>query len=66
MTLRSAPPSVVAQDHPEFGIHERTPVPDAEGCGATYVERPCQASAFVRHFIQQERCGHMSGLSARS
>jgi hypothetical protein len=33
---------------------------------ATYVERPCQASAFVRHFIQQERCGHMSGLSARS
>jgi hypothetical protein len=36
------------------------------GCSATYVERPCQASAFVKHFIQQERCGHMSGLSARS
>ena len=35
-------------------------------CGATYVERPYQASAFFRHFIQQERCGHMSGLSARS
>jgi hypothetical protein len=35
-------------------------------CSATYVERPCQASAFVKHFIQQERCGHMSGLSARS
>lgn len=39
---------------------------DGVYCGATYVERPCQASAFVRHFIQQERCGHMSGLSARS
>ena len=35
-------------------------------CSATYVERPYQASAFFRHFIQQERCGHMSGLSAQS
>jgi hypothetical protein len=25
-----------------------------------------QASTFFRHFIQRERCGHMSGLSARS
>jgi len=33
---------------------------------ASYVERPRPASAFFRHFIQQERCGHMSGLSARS
>jgi hypothetical protein len=40
--------------------------PEKAMCGATYVERPYQASAFFRHFIQQERCGHMSGLSARS
>ena len=29
-------------------------------CGTAH-----QASAFFRHFIQRERCGHMSGLSAR-
>ena len=42
--------------------------PEAQlwGPQATYVERPRPASAFFRHFIQQERCGHMSGLSARS